>query len=185
MRNTLTSLLMAAPLIVVTSCGDARTSHTDSNADAHDSALPSTTPATSTTSATPATPVQTNADSTSVSAAAAVIADFYKAIDAHNYADAYKLWSGMGAASNKTLAQFEAGFAQTAHVKAVIGTPGREDAAAGSRYVEVPVTLTASMNDGSTQRYRGHYVLRRAVVEGATDEQRSWRIYSAEMLPIQ
>ena len=61
------------------------------------------------------------------------------------------------------------------------GTPGRLDAAAGSRYVEVPVTVEAAQRDGSVRRYAGSYTLRRAVVDGATAEQRAWRIASANL----
>ena len=37
------------------------------------------------------------------------------------------------------------------------------------------------MSDGRQQNYRGKYVLRRSMVDGATAEQRVWRIYSADI----
>ena len=60
-------------------------------------------------------------------------------------------------------------------------SPGRIEGAAGSRYVTVPVTIQASHQDGSNHRYAGTYTLRRAVVDGASEEQRAWRIESADL----
>lgn len=116
--------------------------------------------------------------------AVAVLRDYYAAIDAGHYQAAYALWSGAGAASGRTWGQFGNGFADTASVEAAIGAPGRVDAAAGSRYVEVPVTVTATQRDGSIHHYAGTYVLRRAVVDGASADQRSWRIASADIREV-
>jgi hypothetical protein len=55
------------------------------------------------------------------------------------------------------------------------------DAAAGSRYVRVPVTVTRTLRDGGTVRSNGMVTLRRSVVDGATPEQRAWRIASADL----
>ena len=63
-------------------------------------------------------------------------------------------------------------------------TPGRVDAAAGSRYIEVPVAIDAKQRDGSVRQYVGAYVLRRAVVDGASTEQRQWRIASADLREV-
>jgi len=84
-----------------------------------------------------------------------------------------------GRASNS----FRAGFAQTAAVTATVGAPGRVEGAAGSRYVSVPVEVHATTTGGATQCFRGTYTLRRAVVPGATAEQRRWHIASADMQP--
>jgi hypothetical protein len=113
--------------------------------------------------------------------ALAVVREYYGAIDSHNYARAYSLWSDGGRSSGKTLQQFADGFADTASVAVALEAPSRIDAAAGSRYIEVPVTLTATRRDGSVRRYAGTYTLRRAVVDGATAEQRAWRIASSDI----
>ena len=113
--------------------------------------------------------------------AAAVIRDYYAAIEQHDYAHAWSLWSDGGRSSGQTAQQFADGFANTAHVVVQTGAPGRLDAAAGSRYIEVPVTIDAAQRDGSVRRYAGSYTLRRAVVDGATAEQRAWRIASANL----
>ena len=116
--------------------------------------------------------------------AVAVVRDYYASIDAHDYAHAYVLWSDGGRSSGKTVQQFADGFADTAGVSVQVDPPGRIDAAAGSRYIKVPVTITATRRDGSAKRYLGTYTLRRAVVDGATAEQRAWRIASADLSEV-
>ena len=116
-----------------------------------------------------------------VEAAADIIRQYYAAIDARAYRRAYELWSGKGEASKKTFEQFRDGFAQTRSTRADIGEPSDIDGAAGSRYITIPVTIHATTKDGKEQNFKGEYVLRRSVVDGATAEQRAWRIYSAKI----
>ena len=99
--------------------------------------------------------------------AVAVIRDYYAAIEQRDYAHAWSLWSDGGRSSGQTAEQFADGFANTAHVVVQAGAPGRMDAAAGSRYIEIPVTVEAAQRDGSVRRYTGSYTLRRAGVDGA------------------
>jgi hypothetical protein len=113
--------------------------------------------------------------------AVSVVRDYYAAINARDYSRAHGLWSGNGSASGQSPQQFAAGFAQTQGVLVELGAPGREDAGAGQRYVEVPVAVRATQADGTVRRYAGSYVLQRTVVDGATTEQRSWRIRSADL----
>ena len=110
--------------------------------------------------------------------AAGVIRAYYDAINARRYADAYVLWSERGERSGQTVESFTVGFAQTDSVRADIGAPSDMEAAAGSRYITVPVRLLA-YEGKRTQAYEGTYTLRRAVVDGATAEQRQWRIAGA------
>jgi hypothetical protein len=115
------------------------------------------------------------------SSPAAVIRSYYAAIDGRNYEAAYELWGRRGAASAQTRSQFEAGFARTAHVKATIGDSVRIEGAAGSQYATVPVVVDAVLASGERQRFVGSYTLRRAMVDGATADQRRWHIESAEL----
>ena len=115
--------------------------------------------------------------------AVAVIRAYYAAISAHRLHDAYHLWADDGAASKQTLEEFARGFDDTRSVSVVPGTPGRIEGAAGSRFIEIPVTIDALATDGEHRHFTGSYVLRRAVVPGATAEERSWRIYSARIRP--
>lgn len=117
--------------------------------------------------------------------AVAVIRDYYAAINRGEFARAYAFWSDGGKSSGQSLQQFASGFADTTGVSVELMPPGRLDAGAGSRYIEVPVAITATQRDGSQRRYAGAYMLRRAVVDGATPEQRAWRIGSADLREVQ
>lgn len=108
--------------------------------------------------------------------AAAVIEAYHAAINAKEYERAWRMWENDGAASGKSLEDFQSGFASTASVAVELGPLGRVEPAAGSRFIAIPVRVTAKSTNGETQRYQGGYVLRRSVVDGATPEQRRWRI---------
>lgn len=118
------------------------------------------------------------------SAARQVVVDYYAAIDARDYAKAYAFWSDSGAASGQTFGQFSGGYANTESVRAVVAEATDEEGAAGSRYINVPVELTARQADGSQRRYRGRFTLRAVVADGASEEQRRWHLASAEMQRI-
>ena len=117
--------------------------------------------------------------------AAAVVRNYYGAIAGGQYDRAYRFWSDGGRSSGQTEDEFEAGFAQTAAVTVQTGAPGRVEGAAGSRYVTIPVTINAVDDEGDAHRYQGTYTLRRAVVDGASAEQRDWRIESADLREVQ
>src|SRR5690606_24681835 len=112
------------------------------------------------------------ADTGDAEAAAAVIRSYYDAIARRDYASAYRLWAGQGAASGQSYEEFRRGYAETAAVEVAIGEPGRVEGAAGSRYVQVPVEIRARTTAGADQCFRGTYTLVRSVVPGATAEQR-------------
>ena len=117
--------------------------------------------------------------------AVAVIRDYYASINARSFARAYSLWSDSGRSSGQSPQQFADGYADTTGVTVQIATPGAVDAAAGSRFITIPVAISATRNDGSVHRYDGTFTLRRAVVDGATDEQRAWRFSSADLRELQ
>ena len=120
-------------------------------------------------------------DSSTVEAAVAVVRGYYAAIDAGDYQAAYRAWSNDGAASGQSYAQFASGFSHTRRVIAELGTAGPIGAAAGSRFVEVPVTIRAETDRGATERFQGSVVLRRSEVDGSTAAQRRWHLYSASV----
>jgi hypothetical protein len=113
--------------------------------------------------------------------AAAVIRAYYDAIEAREYRKAYGMWEAGGAASGQSMIEFLNGYAATKSIDATIGTPGPMGAAAGSRYVEVPVRLITRNMRGVREFYAGSYTLRRSVVDGATPKQRTWQIYTATL----
>jgi hypothetical protein len=114
---------------------------------------------------------------------ALLVRRYYEAIQAGKYDSAYALWGQSGQASGKNLAAFSAGFAQTAEVRATVSDSVQLEGAAGSQYATVPVVIDATLRDGTRQHFEGTYTLRRAMVDGATPEQRRWHIYSADLKP--
>ena len=116
-------------------------------------------------------------------AAVSVIHDYYDAIAKRDFEKAYGYWGSTGPLG-QTLESFAAGFADTATVTVKTGKPSRVEPAAGSRYVEVPVTITATTKAGETQRFEGTYTLRRSVVEGAAAANAKWHIHKASIRKI-
>jgi hypothetical protein len=120
----------------------------------------------------PTMPPPASAD---VAPAVQTVLDYYTAINARAYAQAYQLWANGGAASGQTFDQFQRGFAQTVQVDVLLGTPQGPDAAGR---VTVPVNLAAVVNDPSVpnlgqrvQQFQGTYHVA-ASAEG-------WRLASA------
>lgn len=122
-----------------------------------------------------------NADS-SQQAAVQVIRDYYQAIARQDYARAYSQWDAEGRASGQSFDQFKQGFVNTASTTVEIGEPGSPSGAAGSVYMEIPVTITAKTTAGISQKFHGSYVLKRVNdVPGSTPAQRRWHLYSADI----
>lgn len=117
--------------------------------------------------------------------ALALLRRYFDEINAHQFHDAYHMWSDEGAASGLTLEEFARGYDRTRSTTFVFGTPGRIEGAAGSRYITVPLTIDAVTTDGVKQHFAGSIVLRRVVVPGAANEERSWHIYSAAIHEVQ
>lgn len=116
--------------------------------------------------------------------AVAVLRAYYEAINAGAHDRAYRLWADEGRASGQSPEQFANGFADSASIQVEPMAPGRVGAAAGSRFVELPVAVTTTLRDGSVHRYVGAYTLRRATIDGATNEQRAWRISAADIREV-
>ncbi len=133
----------------------------------------------------PVSPTQSAVDAKPGQEAVQVIRNYYSAISRRDYKQAYSAWERNGAASQQSFKQFMQGFANTASVVVEVGEPGRLDGAAGSSYIEIPVTVTAVTKNGTRQRFRGSYVLRRVNnVPGSTLEQRRWHLYSANLTQV-
>jgi len=113
-------------------------------------------------------------------AAVEVVRSYYAAIDAHDFERAYQSWGESGP-PGQSLEEFSRGFSATSSVRVETGAPSRIEPAAGSRFVEVPVTIFAETITGQKQRFEGKYVLRRTVVDGASPDQRRWHLYRAKI----
>lgn len=115
--------------------------------------------------------------------ARSVVVDYFDALSAGRYDQAYALWEPDAAGMDAKA--FAASFAKYRSYKADVGVPGRVDAGAGQRYVEVPVRITAVMaDDGEEVTMIGPVTLHRtAAIDGATAAQRSWRIRETAFEP--
>lgn len=112
--------------------------------------------------------------------AVAVLEAYFADLDAGRYEDAYDAWRE--GRNVQTLEEFEAGYANTASVSVEVGEPGRIDAGAGQRYIEIPVVISSTLDDGTEQTFEGNYILHHtADIPGATPEQQLWHIYDAEI----
>ena len=101
---------------------------------------------------------------------------YYAAVNARDFGAAQALWDG-----TRSAAQLAADYADAASVELTVGAPRPPEGAAGSIYVEVPVTVTIRRSDGSVQRQAGRYTLRRVQVDGATAAQRAWHITAVDL----
>lgn len=140
-------------------------------------------------SGAPAHPVAENAtagpaapavDPRSAEAAVAVLRDYFRLMGEREFVEAHKLWSG----DELSDGAFADRFSRFRTYRGEIGEPGRTEGAAGSLYIEVPVTITGTLNGGEDFRQTGSFTLRRAnEVPGATPEQLQWRIYKTDLQP--
>ncbi|KTF67987.1 hypothetical protein ACNFJ7_13985 [Sphingomonas sp. HT-1] len=114
----------------------------------------------------------------SAQGAANVVQTYYALIEAGRYADAWALWSDGGKASGGDAAQFATRFATYSEYHANVGAPGAIEAGAGQRYVTVPVQVYARIRATGKPFYQlGAVTLHRTGdIDGATPEQRQWRI---------
>ncbi|WP_404368362.1 hypothetical protein AB5I39_14605 [Sphingomonas sp. MMS24-J45] len=110
----------------------------------------------------------------SAQGAANVVQSYYALIEAGKYRQAYALRDDGGTG---TAAAFAADFARYSEYHANVGAPGAIDAGAGQRNVTVPVQVYARLKQGGAPAYQiGSVTLHRTEVDGATAEQRRWRI---------
>ena len=124
------------------------------------------------------------ADPKSAAGAADVLRHYHASIAAGDYAAAYRLWQGEGAAADMSAADFAASFAKYATYAAAVGTPGPLDSGAGNVYVEIPVRITGQLRSGGTFRMEGPMRLHRVNdVPGSSPAQRTWQIVASGIRP--
>lgn len=115
--------------------------------------------------------------------AANVVQTYYALIGEGKYRRAWALWDDGGKASGMSPQAFAASFGRYSEYHANIGAPGAVDAGAGQRYVTVPVQAYGRMKDGRPFNLLGSVKLHRvADIDGATAEQKQWRIRSADLV---
>lgn len=114
----------------------------------------------------------------SAQGAANIVQTYYALVESGRYAEAWAFWSNGGKASGGDAQAFAAGFARYSEYHANIGAPGEIEAGAGQRYVTVPVQVYGRLKPDARPFHRlGDVTLHRTGdIDGATPEQRSWRI---------
>lgn len=114
--------------------------------------------------------------------ARAVLLDWASALENGDFATAYALSGNSGVAEDLSEAEYAEQW--SGFERLTVAVPeGRVEGAAGSLYYEVPATITARAEDGSTARWQGPVTLRRVNdVPGASAEQLRWHIESAELV---
>lgn len=119
-------------------------------------------------------------------AARALVQRYYARIASGDYATARGLWRQNGEGSGMDPQAFARSFAHYARYRATVGEPGRIDAGAGQRYVTVPVEVQETPADGGAAiRQQGKVTLHRSGdIDGATAEQRAWRIERIDLEPV-
>lgn len=132
----------------------------------------------------PVTPAQTMAEEPGPAVAAAVAQRYFNRIAAGKAGAAWELWDDEGRASGMSQRAFAESFSRYAEYRASLGPPGPMEAGAGQRHVTLPVEITGTLRDGTPIAMGGSVTLHRTgVIDGATAEQRQWRISSADLQP--
>lgn len=164
-------------LVEVTSTGDARRLRVEAQLERSNERWKiSAFEATAESAAAPKEPSASNDAGDAVE----IVRAYYDAINAGKLDAAYDLWGANGP-PNQTRTAFARGFENTKSVQVTTGAPSRIEGAAGSRYIDVPVTIVATTKSGSVQRFSGTYTLRRSVVDGASTRERKWHLYRASI----
>ncbi|RYD65760.1 MAG: hypothetical protein EOP58_06835 [Sphingomonadales bacterium] len=127
--------------------------------------------------------VETPAVDETAQGAANVVQSYYALIGERKYADAWALWEDVGKASGMSAQAFTASFDKYAAYNAQVGSPGAVDAGAGQRFVTVPVQINGKLKTGALVSMTGSVTLHRTVADGASVEQKSWRIRTADIKP--
>lgn len=110
-----------------------------------------------------------------------LVASYYNAIGVNDYERAYGYWES--APDDATLAEFSAGFADTAHIAAFMAAPVAVGAGAGNAYAEVPVLLVAEHIDGTQHVYSGCVTTHKVNVPvgDATEPDPNWSLRDASI----
>jgi hypothetical protein len=112
------------------------------------------------------------------------VASYYNAIALGDYERAYSYWESPP--SGATLADFEAGFADTERVAAYFALPVVPEFGAGNGFAQVPVLLAAEHTDGSRHNFTGCLTVHKVNVPvgNATEPDPNWHLQTAAMLEV-
>lgn len=111
-----------------------------------------------------------------------MVQSYFNAINSHEYLRAYSYWEP--ASDLPSFDEFQQGYTDTESITLETGDVA-SDAGAGQTYYSVPVTLTATQTDGTTQTYVGCYQLHLASpAVQATPPFRGLSIQQADAQPV-
>jgi hypothetical protein len=109
---------------------------------------------------TASSPPATQSQPAAASGPAAIVQDYFAAINKHDCATAWNLGgNNISAAKSQNYQQFCQGFSTTSHDDLTV------DSVSGNT---VAVTIVAHNTDGSSQTFRGTYVVGNGVIDSAT-----------------
>jgi hypothetical protein len=112
-------------------------------------------------------------DPKSPQAAEELVRDFARLLNRGQFGEAYMLL-GSGAPPRH---DFDSRFELYSGLKVGVGAPDQPEGAAGSIYIEVPLTISGTDKSGKRVERSASAVLRRVNdVPGSTEEQRHWHI---------
>ena len=111
-------------------------------------------------------------DPKSPEAAELLVASFATLINQGKLAEAYMLL-GPGAPPRR---DFDAHFSHYSHLNVTAGKAGEPEGAAGSIYIEVPLTISGTERGKRVDRSASAVLRRVNDVPGSTEEQRHWHI---------
>ncbi|HEX5238892.1 MAG TPA: hypothetical protein VFW39_10580 [Sphingomicrobium sp.] len=111
-------------------------------------------------------------DPKSPEAAELLVASFASLLNRGKLAEAYMLL-GPGASPRS---EFDARFSAYSHLKVRTGKAGQAEGAAGSIYIEVPLTISGTEKGKRVERSASAVLRRVNDVPGSTEEQRHWHI---------
>jgi hypothetical protein len=132
----------------------------------------------------PADPNAIPASEKTAAAAKQLLDDYFAALATKQYGRAYRMWGGKGEASGMSEAQFAASFAKYKIYDGRAFAAGESNGAAGSIYIDFPVTVTGILAKGGGFSLSGPMTLKRVNdVDGSTAEQRRWHISSSGLKP--
>lgn len=105
----------------------------------------------------PIPPAIKTAIETSPKAAAQLVEQYGDLLEQRRFSEALRLWGDNGPSE----VAFIAGSAKYATIRASVGAPGDAEGAAGSVYVDVPLTLSGTLKTGGAFKLAGPTTLRR------------------------
>lgn len=116
-------------------------------------------------------------EKTTPDGAVAVIEAYFEAVRSGRANEAYRMWGHDGADMGMGVEAFADKVDALGEFEIVVGDPGREEGAAGSVYLEVPVKFSAATEEGIPADTDVVFTMKRVNdVPGASEDQRHWRI---------